>query len=180
MTIGLVSGSYDPITKGHLAVIKSAVKMVDTLYVAIARNADKGVPYFTDKERWATVNSAIEEELPWDDAKKVIVVYADNGMIVDLCDKHGATLMFRGLRNSADFTYEQGMQQFNNDFAPHISTVFLMPPPDVAKISSSAIRGLVGLANWEERVRPYVHNNTFGLLRAKQSFKNQCYTQVAP
>lgn len=180
LKIGLVSGSYDPITRGHTDVIRKALPLVDILWVAIARNPSKSTSYLTEQERWQTVYEALQDELDEAEFFKVKVIFADPGFIVDTCASVRANVYFRGLRNTKDFAYEQEMQQFNEDLNPNISTVFLMPSAENVKISSSAVRGMVGLSGWQLRVAKYVHSTTINVLNKKVEHIEKGYTVIAP
>jgi pantetheine-phosphate adenylyltransferase len=152
--------------------------MVDILYIGVAHNDGKGKTTFSNIERVGMIRSALKEDLPPALLEKVRIVLVSEDMTVDFCDKIGATIIFRGLRNAVDFAYEQNMEQYNHDFAPHISTVFLMTPPKVAKISSSAIKSIVGKSDWETRIAEYVHPMTLKKFVQQQHIKNQWTTRI--
>jgi phosphopantetheine adenylyltransferase len=69
----------------------------------------------------------------------------------------GVTHLIRGVRNPQDFVYEAEMAQVNRDINPNIRTAYIFAPPELAKVSSSTVRSMVGLAQWKARIRPYVH-----------------------
>lgn len=140
MKIGLYPGSFDPITKGHLGVIKKGSKLFDKLYVCVLQNAGKA-PMFKDSERVEMIKECIK------DYKNVIVVN-ENSLTVDACRKYGAKFILRGLRSSADFEFEFEANNVNNALEPEIETILVMTNIDESHISSSTVRELI---NYESK-----------------------------
>lgn len=140
MKIGLYPGSFDPITKGHLGVIKKGSKLFDKLYVCVLQNAGKA-PMFKDNERVEMIKECIK------DYKNVIVVN-ENSLTVDACRKYGAKFILRGLRSSADFEFEFEANNVNNALEPEIETILVMTNIDESHISSSTVRELI---NYESK-----------------------------
>lgn len=179
MTTGVFAGSFDPITRGHGAIVKKALKVVDRLYVVISVNPDKK-GYFPEKKRDGLVKSALMTELSSDEFSRVTVLIAPPGLTVDLCDRLGATVLVRGLRNTTDYEYEATMEQYNTDLAPHITTVYLRTPPGLSHISSSGIKHMVGKPNWPARIEKYIYPSALTAFVAAQFIEDQCYTKIAP
>lgn len=177
MTIGAFAGSFDPITKGHLALIKKATRVVDQLWIVIASNSDKK-SYFPDEKKIGLIKSALMFDLTPEELAKCGVIVAPAGLTVDFCDELRATIMFRGLRNTTDYEYEANLEQYNTDLAPHITTVYLRTPPTVTHISSSGVKSLVGQHNWPARIEKYIHPATLSAFMAVQRKKEQCFTEV--
>lgn len=132
MAIGIYPGSFDPVTKGHLDVIKRASIIVDKLYVAVLVNNAKA-PLFTTEERMDMLRRVTAEI---DNVE--IVSY--QGLTVEMARKYGATVMIRGLRAVTDFEYELQIAQTNRIIAPDIDTIFLTTNLKYAYLSSSIVK----------------------------------------
>lgn len=139
--IGIYPGTFDPITKGHLHIIKRASKMVDLLIVAVAENARKN-PLFDNKERLDMVRTDIEN-LP--EKYCDIVVKPVDSLLVNFAREEKATCIFRGLRAVSDFDYEFQMTGMNFRLAPDIETVFLMAADKWQFVSASFVKEIHGL-----------------------------------
>ena len=96
--------------------------------------------------------------------ERLVVDHFDNRYLVDYAKEKGAAYVLRGVRSPADYEFERVMRYINNDLAPEINTVFLMPPRDLAQVSSSMVKGLIGPEGWEKTVRRYVPNAVFEAL----------------
>lgn len=154
--IGMVAGSFDPITLGHVHVIKEAVKMVDLLYVAVAKNSAKK-HLLHEKVRHILTNAVLAEELTPDDfyRTKTIILPKDE-FTARFAQSINASFIFRGIRNVADFEYENAQQLINKKIAPKVTTVFFMPPADLVSVSSSALRSMIGIKGWDVVAEPYL------------------------
>jgi pantetheine-phosphate adenylyltransferase len=128
-------GSFDPVTRGHLSVIRRALPLFDHLTIAIGTNAGKNTmfPLETRKE-WLLRLFAGESRI-------TITTYS--GLTVDFCRKINACYLLRGLRSTADFEFEKGIAQMNQLMAPEIETIFLLCDPLYAPISSSIVRDIL-------------------------------------
>jgi pantetheine-phosphate adenylyltransferase len=140
--IALYPGTFDPVTLGHLDIIKRAVKMVDHLVIGIADNASKN-PLFTRKERIALLRHEVAA-LEGAGRASVEVVNFD-GLLVHFARKVGATMIIRGLRAVSDFEYEFQMVGMNQRLAPEIETVFLMADPRHQAIASRLVKEIANL-----------------------------------
>ena len=134
--IGLYPGTFDPITFGHLDIIQRAVKVVDHLIVAVARNDSKG-PLFTTDERVQLVREDISEQIRGEHS---IEVMAFDRLLMDFATDIGAAVVIRGLRAVSDFEYEFQMASMNNRINPTIETMFLMASDRHQFISSSFVK----------------------------------------
>lgn len=151
--IGIYPGTFDPITKGHLHIIKRASKLVDHLIIGVADNQRKG-PMFTIEERLDMVRKDIEN-LP--DKHCKITVEPINMLLIHYAKKKNASCIFRGLRAISDFEYEFQMTGMNAKLDPNIETVFLMASDKWQFVSSSFIKEISALGgNIEEFVTPGV------------------------
>lgn len=144
------AGSFDPITNGHLWVIKEGIKLFEKLIVAIGINTEKKYT-FSWKERHEMLQETTEQwrHCVWIDG-------FENKFLVNYAKSIGAQYILRGIRDEEDYKYERGIMHINGDIAPEIVTVFLMPPRELAEVSSSMVKGLVGPEGWQEIVKKYV------------------------
>jgi pantetheine-phosphate adenylyltransferase len=143
------AGSFDPPTNGHLWMIERGLELFDVLIVAIGDNPSKQYS-FSVEERLRLLR---ESTSPCD---RLNITHFDNRYLVDFAKMMEADYILRGIRSTHDYEYERVMRHINSDMAPAINTVFLMPPRDIAELSSNMVKGLSGPAGWEENVRRYV------------------------
>lgn len=135
MKIAIYPGTFDPITNGHLDIIKRALKIFDRLVVAIGENPAKK-PLFTEEERLMMVKEAIRE-IPEQDK---IEVELFSGLLVEFAKKKGACVIVRGLRAVSDFEYEMQLALMNRKLSNSIDTIFLVPSLKWIFLSSSIIK----------------------------------------
>jgi len=128
-------GTFDPITVGHLDIVKRACSMFDEITIAVAKSASKK-PMFTLEQRIEMVK-VITKEFP-----KVKVVGFE-GLLVDLSDKLDANIIIRGLRAVSDFEYELQMGYANSSLKKELETIFLMPSLEYGFVSSSVVRSIL-------------------------------------
>lgn len=129
------AGSFDPITNGHIDLIRRAIEVFDQVIVAVAgvtSDAKKGGALFTPEERVAMIREALN------DAGERVAVDCFGGLLVDYCDQVGARVIIRGLRAVSDFEYEFQMAMMNRHLRPHIHTVFL-PTSEAHSYTSSRL-----------------------------------------
>lgn len=158
MRIAVYAGSFDPPTNGHLWMIERGLEMFDRLIVAIGSNPAKSYSYLV-QERLEMLRASVP------DSERLEVDHFDNRYLVDYAKRKDATYILRGIRSPNDYEYERVMRHINADMAPQITTVFLMPPRDIAELSSSMIKSLTGPDGWEETVRRYVPEEVFNVLK---------------
>src|SRR5437764_467207 len=121
--IAIYPGTFDPITNGHLDIIRRASELFDEVVVALARNNQKS-PLFSEAERRDLIEATIVEACS---DRANIRADAFQGLLVEYARSVGATAIVRGLRAVSDFEYEFQMALMNRKLAPEIATVFLMP-----------------------------------------------------
>ncbi len=131
----VVPGTFDPITNGHLDIIKRAKKIFDKVIVAVAINAGK-TPMFSFDERVELTREAIES----DEELKGVIVEGVKGLLVDFAAKENASVIVRGLRAVSDFEYELQMAFMNRRLNKNIEMVYLMPYIKYSFLSSSIIK----------------------------------------
>lgn len=142
MRVGLYPGTFDPITLGHLDIIRRAATLVDRLVIGVAINRDKG-PLFELEERVALINSecaALSKETGTD-----IVVHPFENLLIDCARDVGAQMIIRGLRAVADFEYEYQMVGMNRVLDNSIETVFLMAEAQHQAIASKLVKEIARL-----------------------------------
>jgi pantetheine-phosphate adenylyltransferase len=147
--LGVYAGSFDPLTVGHLWMIEQGVLLFDRLVVAIGTNLEKRYT-FTVEERITMLRDSLKT------FRNVSVVSFSDRYLIDFAQSLGATHVLRGIRSESDYEYERTMRNINGDLDGHICTVFLMPPRDIAEVSSSMVKNLVGPHGWENVVHKYV------------------------
>ncbi len=133
MKIAVYPGSFDPITNGHLEILKRALNIFDKVIMLVAINPDKK-SRFTPEERVAMIKEAINDER--------VVVDSYQGLTVEYAKKHGAKHLIRGLRAVTDFEYEFSLASANDFIDSSVDTVFLMSKAEKSFINSSMIMEL--------------------------------------
>ena len=134
MKIALFPGSFDPITKGHVAVLLSALPLFDKIYVAIGVNANKKSLFPLErKKKW--IQRCFKNE------PKIEVVDYQN-LTIDLCKELGANYIIRGICNTMDFQYEKDIAHANKQLNPNVETVFFATTIEHSHISSSMVRDI--------------------------------------
>lgn len=167
MSPGIVAGSLDPITNGHLYVIKQALSIVETVNVVIATNRSKKYT-FSNEEKEILIIDAVREQLGEEFADRVVTtVLAPDIFLFDYAKIIGASSVFRGIRNTADFEFERTSMEINSKIQPNISTMFVMPPADLTCVSSSMVKSMLNIKGWEKAVKDYVPPNVIEALNNK-------------
>ena len=140
--IALYAGSFDPVTNGHLDVVRHAARLVDKLVLAIGVHPGKA-PLFSAEERLAMLEETCAPLARAAKCELACVTFAD--LVVAAAKKAGATLLIRGLRDASDFDYEMQMAGMNEAMAPDIQTVFLPASPMVRPITATLVRQIAGM-----------------------------------
>ena len=146
--IGLFTGSFDPMTNGHMDLIERASKLFDKLYVGIFYNPHKN-GFLSIESRLKTVEKAVGH------LKNVQVIASHDELVVDVARKLGVHVLVRGLRNAADLQYEASFDFYNHQLAGEIETVYLHSRPEHVYISSSAVRELL---KFDQDISKYLPN----------------------
>lgn len=136
MKIAIYPGSFDPITKGHLDILKNASEIFDKVIIAVARNNDKKRGFLTVEERVMLIKKSIADF-------NNVEVDSFEGLTIEYAKKHGAEVLIRGLRAVSDFEYEMQLSQTNSALCSDIKTVFLTTKPKYNFISSSTIKEIL-------------------------------------
>ena len=134
-TTAVFAGTFDPVTLGHLDLVRRARRMFDRVIVSVVGG---GGALFTKEERIALLEEAL------DDTEGVVVEGFD-GLIIEHARRHGARVLVRGMRGFLDFDYELQMAFANRGLADEVDTIFLPPSPGMTNISSSLVREVATL-----------------------------------
>jgi pantetheine-phosphate adenylyltransferase len=138
----LYTGTFDPLTNGHIDIIMRAARFCDELVVAIGVHPGK-VPMFSAAERAEFVRSSCAELVAAQSCKLSVLTFS--GLTVTAAREAGATLLLRGLRDSSDFDYEMEMAGMNAAMAPEIQTLFLAASPGLRHIAATLVRQIAML-----------------------------------
>jgi pantetheine-phosphate adenylyltransferase len=151
--VGLYPGTFDPVTLGHLDIVKRAVKLVDHLVIGVATNPSKS-PMFTLTERMEMVR---HEATPLAEGRATIAVENFDSLLMHFAETMGASVIIRGLRAVSDFEYEFQMVAMNQRLNSEIETVFLMADPRHQAIASRLVKEIAMLGgNVSPFTSPYV------------------------
>ena len=142
MKIAVYTGTFDPITYGHIDVIKNSLKIFDKLIVATTDNNDKDY-FFSLESRIEIINNSLFRDLKLD--KKRLKVISFSNLTIDLCKKYNASAIIRGLRAVSDFEYEFQLAGMNKKLNSTIETMFLMSDIENQIISSKFVKEIVSL-----------------------------------
>ena len=158
---GIYPGTFDPITFGHIDIIKRTLKIVDKLIVAVSNDNNKEY-LFSEEERVSIIKNALFKDLNF--KKSNITVVCFNTLTTSLCKKYKATTLFRGLRAASDFEYEFQLAGMNRKLDRNIETVFLMADVDNQVISSTFVKEIAKLNG---RIDNFVTKSTVRAIKEK-------------
>ena len=161
MKVAVYPGTFDPITYGHIDVIKKSLKIFDKLVVATTDNSDKNY-FFSIEERIDIINNSLFKDLKLD--KKRIKIIAFDNLTIDLCNKYKAKAIIRGLRAVSDFEYEFQLAGMNKKLNSKIETMFLMSDVENQIISSKFVKEIANLGGNIDR---FVTKYTVKMLKDK-------------
>ena len=159
--IGIYPGTFDPITKGHIDVIKRSLKIVNKLIIAASNDYSKEY-LFSAEERVSIIKNSLFRDLKFKQQR--IKVLSFNTLTTSLCSKYNATIIFRGLRAVSDFEYEFQLAGMNRQLDNKIETVFLMSDPDKQVISSELVKEIAKLNG---KIDNFVTKNTIKAIKEK-------------
>ncbi|RCH56127.1 pantetheine-phosphate adenylyltransferase [Mucilaginibacter hurinus] len=135
MNIALFPGSFDPVTKAHVDIVKRSVGLFDKIYIGIGVNSSK-TSFLSIEKRQQMLRSVFEHE-----PKIHIIAY--EGLTVDFCRSIDANYMIRGIRTVSDFEYEKGIAQMNHTLAPDVESIFIVSKPGYSALSSTIVREIM-------------------------------------
>ena len=159
--IAIYPGTFDPITYGHIDVIKKSLKLFDKIIVGVSNVSNKNY-LFSSEERMEIVNKALFKDLKLN--KKKILVVSFSSLTTDLCKKYKANVILRGLRAVSDFEYEFQLAGMNRKLNNNIETIFLMSDVENQIISSKFVKEIVKLKG---DIKKFTTKNTIKLLKKK-------------
>ena len=140
--IGIYPGTFDPITNGHIDIIKRSLKIVNKLIVAVSNDYSKDY-LFSSEERVSIIKNSLFKDLKF--RTRNITVLSFSSLTTSLCSRYNATIIFRGLRAVSDFEYEFQLAGMNRQLNKKIETVFLMSDPEKQVISSRFVKEIAKL-----------------------------------
>ncbi|HPG04581.1 MAG TPA: pantetheine-phosphate adenylyltransferase [Beijerinckiaceae bacterium] len=149
MRIAIYTGSFDPLTNGHVDVITQAAVVCDRLVVGIGVHPGK-TPVFTPEERADLIRAACGDALKAQGCELQVVTFA--GLAVQAARDHGAKIVVRGLRDGTDLDYEMQMAGMNGVMAPEVRTVFFAASPGVRHITATLVRQIAAMGG---DIRPF-------------------------
>ncbi|MEO5911435.1 MAG: pantetheine-phosphate adenylyltransferase [Pelobium sp.] len=135
MKTALFPGSFDPITKAHVDILKRSLPLFDKIYVGIGVNSTKQ-SLLSPEKRLEMIQAVFKDE-----TKLEMVTY--EGLTVNFCQKIGASHMIRGIRTVSDFEYEKAIAQMNHALIPEIESIFIVSKPGYSSISSTIVRDIL-------------------------------------
>ena len=159
--VAIYPGTFDPITYGHIDVIKKALKLFDKVVVSVSDVSNKNY-LFSSEERIEIVNKALFKDLKL--SKKKIMVVSFNSLTTDLCKKFKSNIILRGLRAVSDFEYEFQLAGMNRKLNNNIETIFLMSDVENQIISSRFVKEIVKLNG---DIRKFTTKSTIKSLKEK-------------
>ncbi len=160
--IGIYPGTFDPMTNGHLNIIKRSLKIVDQLIIGVADNQNKTPLLSIDERKSIIQNDLMSENI---DNNK-ISIFSVQGLLTEFAKTNNANCIIRGLRAVSDFEYEFQMTGMNYQLSPDIETVFLMSSDNNSFISSNLVKEVHKLGG---DVSKFVSKNTINILNRKNS-----------
>ena len=155
MNTAICSGSFDPITLGHLDVIRRAAALFDKVCVCVSPNAEKKNQMFTPQQKLLLVRAAVEE-LPNVEAELF------PGLLADFAVSHGAKVIVRGIRNTTDMDVEYQMALINRGIYPELETLLLPASPAYQHFSSSMVREMI---RYQQPLEKYLPLSVIPLVR---------------
>ena len=159
--VAIYPGTFDPITYGHIDVIKKALKLFDTIIVGVSNVSNKNY-LFSSEERIEIVNKALFKDLKLN--KKKILIISFSSLTTDVCKKYKSNIILRGLRAVSDFEYEFQLAGMNRKLDNSIETLFLMSDIENQIISSRFVKEIVKLGG---DIKKFTTKSTIRSLKEK-------------
>ena len=159
--IAIYPGTFDPITFGHIDVIKKSLKLFDTLVVAVSESTNKNYLFNSD-ERIEIIKKALFSDLKLN--KKKINIISFKSLTTDLCKKYKSNIILRGLRAVSDFEYEFQLAGMNRKLNKDVETIFLMSDVENQIISSKFVKEIIKLKG---NIKKFTTKSTIKLLKKK-------------
>lgn len=160
MKIAVYPGSFDPITKGHIDILKNGAEIFDKVIIAVARNSEKNA-FLTVDERVSLIKASVKDI-------ENVEVDSFEGLTIEYAKKRNANVILRGLRAVSDFEYEMQLSQANSALSSEIKTIFMITKPKYNFISSSTIKEIY-LNNGD--ISKFVPEPVYNFLKNKKKIK---------
>lgn len=157
------TGSFDPITKGHLWVVQEGLEMAEKVVLMIAVNPNKKY-MFSEQERKEMIFKSLVE---YGIENRVDIVISRNEYVAQSAMDLGCNYLIRGIRSSNDFDYESLIQKANTEVLGGSKTIFVMPPRDLESVSSSFIKNFLGPVGWHWNIKKFISNAVYDALIKK-------------
>jgi pantetheine-phosphate adenylyltransferase len=133
--IAVFPGSFDPITVGHVDIVRRALPLFDKIIIAIGVNSQKASLF------------ALEQRIKWIElvfkGEKKVTVDSYEGLTVNFCEQKNANYLLRGIRSGGDFEYEKTIAHLNHDMLPQLETILILSRPELSSISSTIVREII-------------------------------------
>ncbi len=168
MRKAIYPGTFDPPTLGHMWMIEQSIKMFDEVVVVIAENSEKKTMFSRD-ERKVMFMSLVKN------MQNVCIEICTDKFVANFVKEIDAEYVVRGVRGNQDLEYETLIQEVNRKINPNLQHVYLVPPIELAHISSSLVRGLVGLDGWESVVSEYLPISILRRLKTRFGHKSDLW-----
>ena len=159
--IGIYPGTFDPITFGHIDLIKKSLKIVDKIIIAVSVGSGKGY-LFTVDERMLIIRNSLYKDMRFNEKKIKIIPF--NGLTTSLCKKYKSNIILRGLRAVSDFEYEFQLAGMNRKLNSNIETIFLMSDIENQVISSKFVKEIAELGG---DMKKFVTKSTMKSIKEK-------------
>ena len=147
--VAICPGSYDPVTYGHVDIIRRAAEIFDRVVVGVVRDPAHKAPMFTVEERVAFLEQALAETRV---TNVQVDVFAE--LVVEFARRHGAKTMVKGLRVISDFEWEFQMNHLNRTLAPDVETLYVMASPQYSFVSSSGVKEIASFGGAVDELVP--------------------------
>ena len=164
--IAIYPGTFDPITYGHIDVIKKGLRFIDQIIVAVSESFNKNY-LFSTEERISIIEKSLYKDLKFD--KKKVKIISFNDLTTSLCKKYNSKIILRGLRAVSDFEYEFQLAGMNRKLNDNVETVFLMSNVENQIISSKFVKEIADLGG---DISKFITKSTIKTLKEKLKWKN--------
>lgn len=154
------TGSFDPITKGHLCVVQEGLEIAEKVVLMIAVNPNKKYMFAEEERKEMIFKSLVEYGIE----DKVEIVISRNEYVAQSAIDFGCDYLIRGIRSAVDFDYESLIQKANTEVLGGAKTIFVMPPRDLESVSSSFIKNLLGPVGWHWNIKKFITNAVYDAL----------------
>lgn len=171
------SGSFDPITNGHLYVLKEGLKIADKALLIIAVNPDKKTLFSAQERKEMIYQTLVENQTE----HQVDILVSKKEFVAQIALENECQYLIRGIRNGIDFDYESLIQKANTEVLHGAKTIFIMPPRELESVSSSFIKNFIGPVGWHWYIQKFVSESVYRFIVKKYLFQYiQQYTKVPP